>query len=233
MDQDVIEINKILDHLSKHRWISFKIDEPSIRLRAKDILRADGLIERNDNKLSWRLTTKGYEAIRLGGYGVWKKTNSPKTKFQKIGEYLVENFVWCILAPIGVGIILLNIEYSNEYAGHEDEIQNKDSFIIKEEKKQPFFEANSNITKSELIRIYSFEAVELDQGNLIISVRNLIEVTNQNIDLKIVQKKPFKEAIFKQQSIGDVIIFNNYVITLNSIERNPTYELVLKVEKTK
>jgi hypothetical protein len=60
----------ILNHLEHHRWISFSKDDSPETFKAKDKLRAYGLIEEY-KRYSWRLTKEGYNAIALGGFEAW------------------------------------------------------------------------------------------------------------------------------------------------------------------
>lgn len=60
----------ILDHLDKERWISFSKDDSAETFKARDKLRAYGLIEEY-KRYSWRLTKDGYKAIELGGFEKW------------------------------------------------------------------------------------------------------------------------------------------------------------------
>ena len=90
MDQLTEEINKILDHLDKKRWIAFPKEESPIRFKAKDKLRAYGLIERH-GKLSWQLTKEGYKAIELGGFHIWMKNQKQENGIlQSIKKFFIK-----------------------------------------------------------------------------------------------------------------------------------------------
>jgi hypothetical protein len=71
------EITKLMDdmltHLDKERWISFTKDDSPETFKARDKLRAFGLIEKY-NEYSWRLTGEGYRALELGGFESILKT---------------------------------------------------------------------------------------------------------------------------------------------------------------
>jgi len=66
------KMNWMLFEIHKKRWISLSKDDPEIIFDAKAELAAYDLIERQ-NKLSWKLTKDGYEAVKLGGYIEWRK----------------------------------------------------------------------------------------------------------------------------------------------------------------
>lgn len=67
------EMNLLLNEIDKNRWISLSKDSEDLSFKAKDKLRAFGLIERH-GKLSWQLTEEGYKAIELGGFEQWKNS---------------------------------------------------------------------------------------------------------------------------------------------------------------
>ena len=67
------EMNFLLNEIDKNRWISLSKDSEDLTFKAKDKLRAFGLIERH-GKLSWQLTEEGYKAIELGGFEQWKNS---------------------------------------------------------------------------------------------------------------------------------------------------------------
>ncbi len=68
------KMNWMLFEIHKKRWISLSKDDPEITFDAKAKLAAFGLIERQ-NKLSWKLTKDGYQAVEHGGYNEWRKAN--------------------------------------------------------------------------------------------------------------------------------------------------------------
>lgn len=70
MDELTTNMNDILSHLDNERWISFSKDDSRERFKARDKLRAFGLIEQY-SQYSWRLTGEGYKAIELGGFDAW------------------------------------------------------------------------------------------------------------------------------------------------------------------
>ena len=76
------EMNRLLNEIDKKRWISLSKDSEDLTFKAKDKLRAFGLIERHGN-LSWQLTEEGYKAIELGGFEHWKNSRD----FQNIDIY--------------------------------------------------------------------------------------------------------------------------------------------------
>jgi hypothetical protein len=73
------KMNWMLFEIHKKRWISLSMDDPKIIFDAKTKLSAYGLIERQ-NKLSWKLTKEGYDAVELGGFDEWRKANNLKNE---------------------------------------------------------------------------------------------------------------------------------------------------------
>ncbi|WOI23482.1 hypothetical protein [Nonlabens ulvanivorans] len=78
------DMNELLRDIDKNRWISLSKDSPKKIFKAKDKLRAFGLIERQ-GKYSWRLTQSGYEAVELGGFDEWLAQNKTD-KNQKLEQ---------------------------------------------------------------------------------------------------------------------------------------------------
>lgn len=70
MEELTTQMNDILSHLDKERWISFSKSDSGERFKACDKLRAFGLIEKY-NQNSWRLTGEGYKAVEFGGIEEW------------------------------------------------------------------------------------------------------------------------------------------------------------------
>ena len=77
-------MNQMLFEIDKKRWISLSKDSAKELFKAKDKLRAFGLIERQ-GKYSWKLTRSGYEAVELGGFDEWLAKNQTD-KNQKIEQ---------------------------------------------------------------------------------------------------------------------------------------------------
>ena len=73
------KMNWMLFEIYKKRLIIISKNDPEIILDAKDKLAAFGLIESQD-KVSWKLTKYGYEAVDLGGYDEWRKVNNFENK---------------------------------------------------------------------------------------------------------------------------------------------------------
>jgi len=85
------KINWMLFEIHKKRWISLSKDDPEIIFNAKAKLQAFGLIERQ-NKLSWKLTKDGYDAVDLGGFEEWKLAkNQDKKKPSNIKSNNISN----------------------------------------------------------------------------------------------------------------------------------------------
>lgn len=84
------DMNQLLFEIDKKRWISLSKDSAKELFKAKDKLRAFGLIERQ-GKFSWKLTRNGYEAVELGGFDEWLAQNQ-SDKNQAIEQnYNAEN----------------------------------------------------------------------------------------------------------------------------------------------
>lgn len=98
------EIDKVLNQINEKRWISLSKSSPDIVFKAKDVLRAYKLIERQ-GELSWRLTEEGYKAIDLGGFENWKKTQLKNNPKPPIVKFLI-NFWWLFVIPLAIMIIL-------------------------------------------------------------------------------------------------------------------------------
>ena len=105
-DLITIEMENILKNIDQNRWISFSKSDTDETFKAKDKLRAFGLIERH-GKLSWQLTEEGYKAIELGGFFKWKKQRRPKNKVITF----VSKFWWAVIIPVIVAFCALAIEY--------------------------------------------------------------------------------------------------------------------------
>lgn len=71
-------MNSILHYIDENRWIAFSKTDSADLYKAKDKLRAYGLIERH-SKLSWQLTKEGYKAVELGGFDQWIQNQNKKT----------------------------------------------------------------------------------------------------------------------------------------------------------
>jgi len=69
----------MLFHLDNNRWISFSKSDSTERFKARDKLRAFGLIEQY-SLYSWRLTGEGYKAIELGGFEEWYSNQKKEQK---------------------------------------------------------------------------------------------------------------------------------------------------------
>ncbi len=88
MDELTKVMNNILSYIDKNRWISFSKADAGIKYKAKDKLRAFGLIERHGST-SWQLTKDGYTAVSLGGFEEWQK-NISQTSWNKIQSFLMK-----------------------------------------------------------------------------------------------------------------------------------------------
>ncbi|MBT2161456.1 hypothetical protein [Zobellia barbeyronii] len=83
-------MNQMLFEIDKKRWVSLSKDSAKDLFKAKDKLRAFGLIERQ-GKYSWKLTRSGYEAVEFGGFEEWLSQNQTDQN-QKIQQnYNAEN----------------------------------------------------------------------------------------------------------------------------------------------
>lgn len=236
MDELNQEIERILNHLDKERWIAFSKDDSPTTFKAKDKLRAYGLIERH-GKLSWQLTKEGYKAIELGGYSKWVKTQDRDNLWQKT-KNLLGKFWWYFVIPIIVGLIIWALTVRNDSNVQNTERVNtikpttsqntsKDS-ISKEENNM------SNRVDTNKFYLQSYRPVELFNGALIITLNNSIEAVNDEIELKLVDKNTLKTEIMSKKKVGDIVNFDNYIISLLSLERNiSTYDLMIKVETKK
>lgn len=71
MDSLTEKMDYILTTIDQNRWISFSKDDSPETFKAKDKLRAFGLIERH-GQYSWHLTEEGYKAVELGGFKQWQ-----------------------------------------------------------------------------------------------------------------------------------------------------------------
>ncbi|MCA0428562.1 MAG: hypothetical protein LCH37_14100 [Bacteroidetes bacterium] len=79
MDELTTIMNEMLFHLDNNRWISFSKSDSTERFKARDKLRAFGLIEQY-SLYSWRLTGEGYKAIELGGFEEWYSNQKKEQK---------------------------------------------------------------------------------------------------------------------------------------------------------
>ena len=84
------KMNWILTEIDKNRWIAFSKDDSTEIFKAKDKLRAFGLIERH-GKLSWQLTGEGYKAVELGGFDQWADHNKIKESVESRSNISAEN----------------------------------------------------------------------------------------------------------------------------------------------
>lgn len=95
MDKLSQKMDFILKTIDKNRWISFSKDDTPDTFKAKDKLRAFGLIERH-GKLSWQLTDEGYKAIELGGFAKWQKYSKSENRFVSF----ILKFWWAAGIPV-------------------------------------------------------------------------------------------------------------------------------------
>lgn len=233
MDQLTKDMNAILNHIDKNRWIAFSKDDTPDRFKAKDKLRALNLIERR-GKLSWQLTEVGYKAIELGGFHNWIKEKEGNKQNQKLKAFLVK-FWWTFVIPLIVALIiwaLPTIEKNDSKGNLQSETEAKNE---KESNSDKGIKYNNPETISlrdqNKYYLQSYRPIELFDGKLIITLNNIIEYVNQDIDLKIISKDNGETIITKGKKIGDLIEFGSYLITFSSLERNiSTYDLVIKVE---
>lgn len=230
------EIERILNHLDKERWIAFSKDDSSTTFKAKDKLRAYGLIERH-GKLSWQLTKEGYKAVELGGYSKWLKAQK-QDNFSQKAKIFFGKFWWYFVIPIIVGVIIWTLterkdtKIDNPERDNSIQSTNNQNFskntIAKAENKA----YNSEDTSKFYLQ--SFSPVELFNGALIITLNNAIDAVNGEIELKLVEKSTSKTEIASKKKVGDIVHFGNYTISLLSLESNiSTYDLIVKIETKK
>jgi hypothetical protein len=236
MDELNQEIERILKHLDNERWISFSKDESPTIFKAKDKLRAYGLIERH-GKLSWQLTKEGYKAVELGGYSKWLKTQQQDNFSQKT-KHFFSKFWWYFIIPIIVGLIIWaltvrkdsniqNTERDSSIQSTNNQNIPKASIAIDENKV-------SNREDTSKFYLQSYSPKELFNGAIIITLNNSIDAVNGEIELKLVETSTLKTEIASKKKVGDIVTFGNYIITLLSLERNiSTYDLIVKIEKKK
>ena len=233
MDKLSNDINAILEYIDKNRWIAFSKDDSPERFKAKDKLRAYGLIERH-GKQSWQLTKEGYQAVELGGFHQWFKNQNKGNKRKQRVKTFFSKFWWTIVAPIIVGLILLSISEWRDKSSNNNETQNKPINANKSLKEETLDKEHSNdinVVDKSGICLQSFRPFETFGGNLIITLNNSIEYVNQEIELKLVSKTDGKSKVATGKKVGDLVEFGNYVILLSSLEKNiSTYDLIIKVE---
>ena len=89
-----------------------------------------------------------------------------------------------------------------------------------------------NTTKNQDIYfLHSFEPREFLNDQLIITLNNIIQYSNQKINLKITDKNSGKITKFDNKELGDVIHYEDYIISLLSLDKNiSTYTLKIKFE---
>lgn len=236
MDELNQEIERILIHLDNERWIAFSKNDSSTTFKAKDKLRAYGLIERH-GKLSWQLTKEGYKAVELGGYGKWLKTQQQDNISQKTKTFF-SKFWWYFVIPIIVGVIIWALtvrEYSNIQNSERDRsIQSTNDQNISKDSIARVENKIANKVDTNMFYLQSYRPVELFDGTLIITLNNSIDAVNGEIELKLVEKSTSKTEIASKKKVGDIVIFGNYIISLLSLERNiSTYDLIVKIETKK
>jgi hypothetical protein len=230
------EIERILKHLDRERWIAFSKDDSSTTFKAKDKLRAYGLIERH-GKLSWQLTKEGYNALELGGYNNWLKAQQQNGFWQNTKNFF-NNFLRYLVIPIIVGVIIWEI---TESKNSDIQKTKHDSSILSTSKKNSpkdsiVKDENKKTHKDDTNKFYlqSYSPVEIFNGALIITLNNTIDAVNGEIELKLVEKITSKTEIASKKKVGDIIIFGNYIISILSLERNiSTYDLIVKIETKK
>lgn len=87
---------------------------------------------------------------------------------------------------------------------------------------------------SNVFCIQSYRPLELFDGDVLVTLNRNIEYINQQLELKLVDKLSRKTTISKNKTVGDIIYFNDYNISLLSLEKNiSTYDLRIKVEMKK
>lgn len=227
------DINEILKYLDENRWISFTKDDSARRFKAKDKLRAYGLIERH-SKLSWQLTREGYHAIELGGFHKWMKTQKKESNLSSKTRSILSKFWWTLIIPLVVWFI--TEQYKEEDNTFKNQtITNKtieDSTLKEKESKKESEIPKSTELNYNKIYIQSFKPIELYNGNLVVTLNNSVEAINGEIELKVVSPKNSLTEIFKNKKVGDLIEFNNYRIILSSLKKNiMTYDLIIKIEQ--
>jgi len=109
MDKIKVKIDEMLNHFGNNNSISFSQDTTDEMFKARDKLRAFGLIEEH-KKYSWRLTREGYKAIDLGGFDKWLKVQQLGDKQNKIISFIIK-FWWILVTGVIISIISLSIEY--------------------------------------------------------------------------------------------------------------------------
>lgn len=234
MDELNQEIERILNHLDKERWIAFTKDDSPTTFKAKDKLRAYELIERH-GKLSWQLTKEGYKAIELGGYRKWLKAQDRNEFFQKITNFL-SKFLWYFVIPIIVGLIVWALTVRSDSYVHNTERVNTTKPTTS------YNTLNDSVSNDDNIKVYhvntdnfylqSYSPVEIFNGELIIVLNKIINSVNDDIELKILDKNILNTEIIGYKKVGDNVNYGNYIISLLSLERNiSTYDLMIKVEK--
>ena len=83
------------------------------------------------------------------------------------------------------------------------------------------------------ILFQAYQPVELYHRNLIITLNTDMYYVKQKIELKLVNKETNDTKLVKNMKIGDVIYFNEYIITLYKFQKGMFSKtgLILKVEK--
>ena len=226
-------MNAILNYIDKNRWIAFSKDDTPERFKAKDKLRALGLIERH-GKLSWQLTEEGYKAVELGGFHEWLKQKENNHPNQKVKTFLVK-FWWTFVIPLIVGLIIWalpakNVKDSNQKPQFESK-SNSDNESNSETEKSDTNSKSPTLKEQNKYFLQSYRPIELFEGRLIVTLINTIEAVNQNIDLKIISKDSGQSIITNGKKIGDLIEFDEYLISFSALQKNiSTYDLIIKVE---
>jgi len=97
-------------------------------------------------------------------------------------------------------------------------------------------EINNEINNAYEFLIKPYQPVELYERNLIITLNTYMSNSTQKIELKLVNKETNNTELEKNLTMGDVISFNDYLITLYKYKggiKSSKTGLYLKVEKSK
>jgi len=136
------------------------------------------------------------------------KTYIKATIFSGIVVAAIATFVFTPLGQMAYRSINLDSKPSEEIY----DIKSKES----ENDNQNDNKIEKNRGNIHYLKIH--EAIELFNGNLVITLNNPILGHNNYIRLKLIEKGSGCTKILKKQEIGDVIHFKDYIITLLSVK---------------
>ena len=219
-DEEAKKIDEILQIAKKEEFIS-PIEESKEKEEIIKKAHTLGLLEEVSMAV-FKLSKFGHVVLdQYGGYKNYflAEEKSKNKMFIMDKKYIIATIISGIVVTAIATFVftpLGKMLYRNLDLGTKPSIDVYDDKSKEDENHNKSGE-NINENGDNIYRLAFQQPIELFNENLVVTLNDVIDADN-NINLKLTEKKSGFTKIFKKQKPGDVIHFKGYIITLLTVE---------------